>query len=670
MLFRSDRRLQAAAELCDFFHETNGQTNESIDKTCYTAANSTSGRNFKLYDRLIQNVEQVHENDEIFRRWKNELRRKDRMEIEQLARANFIINEGTSAGNSYLESDEGIRDRAKTDQNNQELYKKIYNKKKTKLDRMAAVYRRKNNGRNDTPQPDLISEKSSISGTPGMKENSGDIFVEGLSEIDEQDTPGNEQTDTKNIIFNKSVKKDDDSSSGIIRTNNNNNIISKSMKDDEEDSYSNGSLKAKVEEYASSHSGRNGMEEFDPQLLNEPDLTNEEDDNEIIRDRGKAADVPPDLFAPKIKMVSEVKERNKKGKFIGSIAKGMDNLGQLGLAVYNQNMLSSKNINTEYIHPAFSTVTGGIGTLTGLAGTITGAADTWRNYRNAYAGGRRMDAAGSGLDTLASLGNTVSSGLGVMKKLGKVPKVGETLANAGKFGGANMIPGLNTAAGGITLLTGAYKGIRGQKSINTINSQINKLGAINGNGLEEDQQKLEKIFRQGKRVAEIHRTGGAMKAAGGAITLGTGIALLSGPLAPVTAAVLGTASAGVGITNFIYSKRRKINLRRDITAEEMGFDNWPNEIKRVKIKFPSENLSEAEAKEIIFKSHGFDVKTRAEAFKRINLDRAKTLLDIAQGDSPLKTLAEKVIGALGVKRRKGRYAGGAQKLLAEKLGGS
>ena len=102
----------------------------------------------------------------------------------------------------------------------------------------------------------------------------------------------------------------------------------------------------------------------------------------------------------------------------------------------------------------------------------------------------------------------------------------------------------------------------------------------------------------------------------------------------------------------------------------MGFDNWPNEIKRVKKKFPSENLSDAEAKEIIFKSHGFDVKTRAEAFKRINLDRAKTLLDIAQGESPLKTLAEKVIGALGVKRRKGRYAGGAQKLLAEKLGGS
>ena len=45
-------------------------------------------------------------------------------------------------------------------------------------------------GGNDTPQPDLISEKSSISGTPGMKENSEDIFVEGLSEIDEQAPPG------------------------------------------------------------------------------------------------------------------------------------------------------------------------------------------------------------------------------------------------------------------------------------------------------------------------------------------------------------------------------------------------------------------------------------------------------------------------------------------------
>ena len=71
-----DRRLQAAAELCDYFYETNRQTNESLDKNCYTAANSAAGRNFKLYDRLIQNVEQVHENDETFRRWKNELRRK------------------------------------------------------------------------------------------------------------------------------------------------------------------------------------------------------------------------------------------------------------------------------------------------------------------------------------------------------------------------------------------------------------------------------------------------------------------------------------------------------------------------------------------------------------------------------------------------------------------
>lgn len=666
-----DRLLQAAAELCDHFNEISRQTNESTDKNCYTAANSTSGKNFKLCNRLIQNVEQVHENDETFRRWKNELRRKNRIDMQQLARAELIINKGISSKNSYLKSDEGIRDRAKTDQDNKEFYKKIYKKKKTRLDRMAAVYKRNNNSRNDTPQPDLISEKNNNSDTPGMNESSDGILVEGLSEIDKEDTPGDEQSDSKNLIFNKSVRNDDDSSYGTIRAKKN-NIISTNMNNDEEDSYSNSSLKSKVEDFASGHSDRNGMEEYNPPLISEQDLIDEgeDDDNEIIRNPGNAAAVLPDLFAPKIKMVSEVKERNKKGKFVGSIAKGLDNLGQLGLAVYNQNMLNSKNINTEYIHPAFSTATGGIGTLTGLAGTITGAADTWRNYRNAYAGGRRLDAASSGLDTLASLGNTVSSGLNVMKKLGGAPKVGEALANAGKFGGADMIPGLNAAAGGITLLTGAYKGIRGQKSVNTINSQIDKLGALNNEGLEEDQKKLGKIFHQGKRVAEIHRTSGAMKAAGGAITLGTGIALLSGPLAPVTAAVLGSASAAAGITNFVYSKRRKINLRRDITAEEMGFDNWADEIKKVKKAFPRENLSTAEAKEIILKSHGFDVRTRAEAFKRINLDRAKTLLNIAEGDGPLKSLAEKVIGALGVKRRKGRYAGGAQKLLAEKLGGS
>lgn len=662
-----DRRIEAAVELSGFFNEINRNGDESADKQAYTAANSTFGKKFKLYDKLIQNIEQLHENDEIFLSWKNEVQQEHGRKNETVAQSKLIIAAGTSNNNTYLKSEKGIRERVGTEQDNKEFYKKFYKKKKTKLDRMAAVYRRRNHGRtdllsglkNDKQPLDLISEESAHSGSSGMEDSSEMIHVEGLSEIDKQDTPESGKEKPANIISGKPVGNDDDSDSGTIGEN----IISANKKDPdkEEDEISNGALRSKVQDYIASHSEEDDYEE---------DLINRNDSNQIIRTQAGVTDELVDQFVPKNKVVNDVKERNKKGKFVGSIAKGLDNLGQLGLAVYNQNMLNSKNVNTDYIHPSFSAVTSGIGTLTGLAGTVTGAADTWRHFRNTSAGGSRMNAVTSGMDTLASLGNTASSGLSAMKNMGKVPMIGETLKNASKFGGADMIPGLNVATGGITFLTGAYKGIRGQSSINTIDELIDENNTTKYRGLEKDQEKLSKIFKQSRRVAELHRTSGAMKAAGGAITMGTGIALLTGPLAPVTAAVLGATGAGVGITNFVYSKRKKINLRKDITAEEMGFKNWAEEIKKVKAHFPRENLSDAEAKEIIFKSHGFDVKTRAQAFKHINLERAQTLLDIAQGIGPLKSLAEKVIGALGVKRRKGRYAGGAQKLLAEKLGGS
>jgi len=304
--------------------------------------------------------------------------------------------------------------------------------------------------------------------------------------------------------------------------------------------------------------------------------------------------------------------------------------------------------------------------LTGLAGTATGAADTWRNFQNVKAGGKKMEVFNSGLDTLASVGNTGASALNTMRYMGGIPMVGGALATAGGIGKTGLIPGLNIAAGGITAFTGAYESIRGQKSINRIDNQIKALKKVKGH---KDQEKLMQIFKQGRRVGELHRSAGFMKAAGGGITLGTGIALLSGPLAPVTAAVLGIAGAGLGIFNFIYGKKKKAHIRKDVTAEELGIDNWDKEIKWVQGRFPREKLSKKEAKEIILKGRGIDAKTRTEAFKQINLKRADMLLNIAEGEGPLQTLAEKVITAMGVHRKKGRFAAGAQKLIAEKLGG-
>jgi len=263
----------------------------------------------------------------------------------------------------------------------------------------------------------------------------------------------------------------------------------------------------------------------------------------------------------------------------------------------------------------------------------------------------------------------VNGGLAVAKNMANIPVIGETMKTVSELGGQNMVPGLSIASGGASMITGAIEGIRGQKSINKIDDQIDSLSRLSGDEPTKDQQKLMQIFKQGRRISELHRTGGAMKAIGGGIALGTGIALLSGPLAPVTAAVLGIAGAGIGITNFVYGRRKKKNIRKDVTAEEMGFDNWKNEKERVRAQFPGEKLSDKEVREIILKGNGYDVKTRTDAFKQINVKRANMLIEIAEGDGPLKTLAEKVIEALGVHRKKGRYAGGAQKLIAEKLAG-
>lgn len=664
-----DRRLHAAEELCTFFNDLSLNSGESASKTAYRAANGEFGRNFKLYNQIIQKVEQAHVNDTAFQNWKNEMQPGDKKKSDFLTRANLILSSAASSKNTYLKTEEGIRDRERIDQNNKKLYKKIYNKKKTKLDRMAAVYGRNQAGANQ-PKPlpqqkNPVSSNNLITDESEMDDSSDDIILEGLPENSKAGIPESRKEKSENIISGGMKEKDDASeSSDIGMKENNNNIISTSIKEEDEDeeSVSSGALKQKVMEFISTHSEPEKIDEDDEPLIRT-------DTNHAIRRRGHVTNQLVGQYTAPDSTINDVKDKTGKTNFIGSYGKTIQNLNKLGVAIYDQNLLDSKNLYTSTINPSISGTVSGIGTVTSLAGTVTGAVDTIRNFRNVDAGGSRMDVVNSGLDTLASAGNTLANGLGLMSNTGGLPVIGDTLVNASKLGGANMIPGLNVATGGISLVTGAIEGIRGQKSINTIDDQISALNQINNRAPSKDQQKLMKIFKQGRRVSELHRTSGTVKAVGGAITMGTGIALLTGPLAPITAAVLGAVGAGVAIGNFVYGRQKKKEIRKEVTAEEMGFDSWENEIKRVQARFPREKLSDHEAKEIILKGHGYDAKTRTEAFKKINLDRAKTLLEIATSPGPLRLLAEKVIGALGVHRRNGRYASGAQQLIAEKLKG-
>ena len=672
-----DRRQEAAAELVTFFRGVNERNTESVDKNKYTAAFSPSGRNYKLYDQLIQKIETAHENDDVFQEWKDELQAKSRKEISTLEQANTIIRDGSSADNAYLKTGEGIHQRAAATHGNKSFYKQVYAKKKTRLDRMAAVYRRnkvigpKNNTVKidrldeidfDESQPDLNDpdkSRNNIISTDGIKEDDDDLILEGLPKENQINDPKKGKKESEDII---SVSSKEDR----------NKIITTSFKEEEESdnnsSGSNGALKQKVMEFISTSSQPKGMSENE-----EPDLIKQDEfDPDLIPRRSgvfteNLANI--DQYVPANPTVNKVKDKKGKTDLVKNIVKTEAGLVPLGISAVNRNKLNG-NFYKNYVGPAFSGMGGAIGGATGLLGTLTGAADTVRNIQNVSSGGSHWDWVNSGTDTVGSFTNMAAGGLTTMQSAGGMPVVGQTLANIGSFGGEAMVPGLNIVTGGASLITGAIEGIRGQSSINTIDDQIETLKNTNvqSKKLKEDQRKLMKIFKQGRRVSELHRTGGAMKGVGGAIALGTGIALLTGPLAPITASVLGISGAAAGITQFIYGHQKKKDLRNDVTAEEMGID-WEREKDRVRRQFRGEKLSNDEIKEIIIKGHGYNAKTRKQAFQLINLDRAKMLLDIAAGKGPLQALAEKVIGALGISRKKGRYAAGAQKLIAEKLGG-
>lgn len=657
------RWLKAAEELC----VENRNSNDTEEKRTYLAANSDKGKNYKLYNKLIKKIDKEHANNENFRNWKNEFLGKNRNAAETFAIADSIMDRGTSAENTYLKSDEGSRRRGKTATENKEYYKKIYRKKKTRIDRMAAVLRKRkeNNTQKNIAKNNLIDVPDRNNSGPNLISNddSFEFVLEGLPENDVKNTGKSRQKNNESIISNGMKEKNDESSVSEegMKENDDDNIISTSSKYEEKDDGGvNGTVKQAVIDHVSK------QEKIDEQ--------NKDDPNAIIRQRGILTDELAEDYASQSPVVSSTKHRSGNAKFANNLIKATNGLNQVSLsAYYGPDVLKNHNLVNNYVTPAISGTAGLMGAGLGVTATATGAADTMRNIRNVKAGGSHLDWVTSGLDTLGAVGDTLSGGLSAMKNAGAFPamlQISPGLVNTGQFGGPNMIPGLNVATGGISMITGGIEGIRGQKSINTINKQISdlkRMGKFQAGAA--DQDKLMQIFKQGKRVGELHRTGGAMKAVGGSVALTTGILLLSGPLAPVTAAALGLAGAAAGITNFLYTRKKKARLRKDVTAEEMNIDNWEAEKERVRKQFPGEKLSNDEVKEIILKSNRIDAKTRKEAFKQINSRRAKMLLEIIKSGGPLSELAEKVIGALGVSKRNGHFSSGAERLIAEKLGG-
>ncbi len=336
----------------------------------------------------------------------------------------MILKEGTSANNRYLQTEEGIRDRANNGKLGKEFYKNEYKKKRTKLDRMAAVYKRWMNNRNelnsalrnDPQQPNLIGSEDNASERSGMDDSSDEL----IPENNINNIPKSGKKNSENIISTVPDEADD-SDTSFINTDikrNNTDIFSEGIKDDDEDgnSISDSTVKSAVEKFVSSQSG--GMDESN---------ISENDNHQLIRHRGIVTDELADQYAPADPTVGNVKDKNNKGIFADNFAKALDNVDQLGTAFYDQNLLNSQNANTIYVRPAIAGTAGGLGVLTGLAGTVTGDADTMLNFHNVKTGGKKMEVVNSGLDTLASVGNTAASGINTMRYMGGIPVVGGLL---------------------------------------------------------------------------------------------------------------------------------------------------------------------------------------------------------------------------------------------------
>ncbi len=653
--------------------------NYEKEKSAASAANSVEGRNYRLYNSIVQNIELEHSGDPEFSQWKKRIRRdsgKKAAETEKIRSIAFeIINLGKlSDDNKYLKTDEGMRSRTAADKENEQYFKDIYAgkqgpKKKTKLDRMADYYRQSNFGRVKKISLDNESESgrknTGLIGLDDPRDNiirndtGNDIILnnkisddDSLSEKGMKEKDGDINTDT--FMNNGMKEKDDDSFDNYIGSD---PRLNEAMIDYGDESFSD------LISNSAPDKGGNGKDILD--LAVEDAIGRDTD--EIVHQGGLVTDELANNYIPSNSIIGKGKTLSSKIDYYNSLGKTGNSLAQIGLIANNIDIKTADNLYTDIISPAAGGATGLIGGITGASGFVTGIHDIRRNFHNVEAGGARSAYINSGLDTLASGSAMAAGGMAAMQNASSIPVVGNTLASIGNAGGANVIPGLNIATGAATAFTGAYEGIKGQRSINKIDDQIEALKQTEPEVKDvEDQAKLMKIFRQSRRVAELRRTGNFMKFLGGGITAGTGIALLTGPLAPLTLAILGAAGAGVGIAKYFYGKKKKKNLRKDVTAEEMGID-WKTEVKRVKRMFKDENLSTREARAIILKGHGYEEGTRTAAFKQINQDRSKTLMDSTRKGGRIGDMAKKVISALGVHRKKGRYAEGAEKLLAEKL---
>ena len=548
------------------------------------------------------------------------------------------------------------------------FYKDLYqgNIKRERLEVLAEKYARASNllkygGTNDSSE-----EIPAVDGMEGIKDDSSEnLIIDNMSKLSAQEnnSTGAEQ---KPSGLNEENKPDISHISGMPE------------KDIDNISAGEGNINILQEIGRSSGKGENDIlsEIIKPagksanNILQENNksagqIENNVNANQIIRQENHIDDAILQDFESGNANIKNTKKLNTKAEVVRNFGMLANNATQIGMLSINHEQTAADNIYSNEINPIVGGAADVMAMGSGLTGLVTGVHDTWKNYKNIQAGGRRGDVAGAVLDTATS-GTTAAAGvLKVMQRSADLPVVGDALGKAGNFGGANMIPGLNIATGAGTALSGGIQTFRGQRSVNKINKQISQLERRKGKS--DEQRKLLSIFRHGKRVAEKKRTGGIMKTLGGGLTLGTGIAALSGPLAPITAAGLAIAGIVTGLTKFFYDRKKKKNLRHDVVAEEMGID-WNTEMARVRRMFPEEKLKDKDVRAIILKGHGYAKGTRKDAFSEIKKKRAKFLLDTYKKGGVNGIMARKVISALGVHRKGGRYAKGALRLLADKLG--
>lgn len=344
--------------------------------------------------------------------------------------------------------------------------------------------------------------------------------------------------------------------------------------------------------------------------------------------------------------------------------------------------------------PGMGLVADSLGFFGGAAGVITGGHDVYKNVKNIKAGASSADAVGSVLDTTAAASSYLSSSVGIVEKAA-------TLAAGSSVSAGALVPGLNIVTGAATALNGAMQTARGARSLSKINDQIDNLQNLRiprtdehgpsterEKKLSEAKEEMGKIFGHTKRVQQINITNGVFKTASGLLNAGTGIATVAtGPLAPMVGGALALTSAALNAFRFALNKGLKHKLRKDTIASDGEF-NWKTEMELVRNIVLERNakrhlvrhlgIRDKEVREIILRGRGYKGVTRHAAFQEIKLKRARYLLKWARiKEAPrvqwgpeyqMADMADRVIEAMGVHKRDGRYAEGAEGLLAEKLG--